>query len=172
MRRFASARLMVTPVASPSGDPGSCALLVRDLPEILSEPVLRHLPEALQWRSAQADLRAWIEQLSDGSDVFRIDDAVNGRLVGLLIIARMSEDAAADWHLGYLFAETAWGRGFATELLQALVTVCRDMDPRPARLVGGVGRDNPASARVLTKAGFLPAADLSTQTTDMFVLTL
>jgi RimJ/RimL family protein N-acetyltransferase len=52
--------------------------------------------------------------------------------------------------LGYWFGRPYWGRGFATEAAQAFVTQARTLGP----LHAGHFVDNPASARVLAKAGF------------------
>ena len=56
--------------------------------------------------------------------------------------------------LGYWLGRTFRGRGFATEAARAVVAWARDAWGRRA-LVSGHFSDNPASGRVLEKAGFL-----------------
>ncbi|HVK72422.1 MAG TPA: GNAT family N-acetyltransferase [Kofleriaceae bacterium] len=53
---------------------------------------------------------------------------------------------------GYLLAPSAWGHGYATEAVLAIVGLSRAMGH--VRLGATVHPDNPASMRVLQKAGF------------------
>jgi ribosomal-protein-alanine N-acetyltransferase len=52
----------------------------------------------------------------------------------------------------YLLAQDAWGRGFATEALTAMVGVARELAIR--RLYALCHREHAASARVLEKCDF------------------
>lgn len=54
--------------------------------------------------------------------------------------------------LGYWLARDYWGRGFATEAARAVLSLARTLGHR--RIVAGHFVDNPASGRVLRKAGF------------------
>ena len=113
-------------------------------------------------------MSSWIDARAEESDVLLVQRKDSAALIGLVILAGDSALAAVlDLHIGYLFAESAWGQGFASELLEGLVAWTGRA--RPVRLVGGVGKDNPASARVLEKAGFRIEASLSTPETDVFV---
>ena len=58
-----------------------------------------------------------------------------------------------DVELGYWIARAHWGLGYATEAARAAVAIARD-GLRLERLVAGHFLDNPASGRVLEKAGF------------------
>ena len=73
-------------------------------------------------------------------------------------------------HIGYLLAETVWGQGIATELMKGFVSSVKNNGP--LRLAGGVDRGNPASARVLQKAGFVVEPDLSAPDIDMYALNI
>jgi ribosomal-protein-alanine N-acetyltransferase len=53
---------------------------------------------------------------------------------------------------GYVLAKDAWGRGYATEALRAIVSLARDMGIR--RLYALCHPDHAASWRVLEKCGF------------------
>lgn len=55
--------------------------------------------------------------------------------------------------LGYMFARAHWGRGFATEMGQALIAHCWARYDWP-EITAAVLSGNPASARVLLKLGF------------------
>lgn len=54
---------------------------------------------------------------------------------------------------GYVLARDAWGKGYATECLQAVVNVARDVGV--ARVYALCHIENPASWRVLEKCGFV-----------------
>jgi len=74
-----------------------------------------------------------------------------------------------DIHLGYLLGQSAWGKGYARELLAGLVL---HVPKTRFRLLEGVGRENPASAHVLRKTGFQIVPELSDTETEMFGITL
>ena len=61
-------------------------------------------------------------------------------------------DRGVDVRLGYLIAESAWGKGLASELIGGFVEWCREQTI--VSIEGGVGRENQASQRVLEKNGF------------------
>ena len=71
-----------------------------------------------------------------------------GELVGLISLEAMDRGQA---EIGYWVAPLVWNTGLATEALRALM----EANPLGNRHVfGKVFQDNPASARVLTNAGF------------------
>lgn len=119
----------------------STAYPAEPLRAILTPAVLSHLPTPLH----HADPERWIAERLAESDVFAVTS--DGALIGLVMLAQM--DAV---HVGYLLAEGAWGKGFASELLRGLVKALSANAPMELR--AGVAKDNPASARVLEKAGF------------------
>ncbi|MDJ0821609.1 MAG: GNAT family N-acetyltransferase [Paracoccaceae bacterium] len=142
------------------------AALRRGLRDLLTPAVLAHLPPPL-WPEADDDLSAWVAARQAESQVMLVLEREDGALLGLLILA--DPDRSGDvpvQHVGYLLGEAAWGQGYASELVRGLVDVAQG----PLRLIGGVARDNPASARVLEKAGFARDGDLSGAETDLYVL--
>lgn len=73
----------------------------------------------------------------------------------------MFEDADPVPEAGYWIGRDFWGRGYATEALQgALVWASRHWKRRA--LLAGHFADNPASGRVLEKAGFLYTGETRT----------
>lgn len=70
------------------------------------------------------------------------------RIVGSCGIGNREGEA----ELGYWIARPYWGLGFATEAARSVVGIARALGHR--RLVSGHFTDNPASGRVLRKAGF------------------
>ncbi|MCK0166553.1 GNAT family N-acetyltransferase [Jannaschia sp. S6380] len=90
--------------------------------------------------------------LGDAGDevvwVMDASEASLGELVGLITLERMDRGQA---EIGYWVAPVVWNTGLATEAVRAL------MEANPlgnAQVFGKVFQDNPASARVLTNAGF------------------
>jgi RimJ/RimL family protein N-acetyltransferase len=81
--------------------------------------------------------------------------------IGLAGIA-IGEDG--DGKLGYHLAPSAWGQGYATEAVTALVAMTRLLVRMPA-IRASVMPDNPGSARVLVKAGFVPVGSGEITTT-------
>ncbi|GAB5449166.1 GNAT family N-acetyltransferase [Gymnodinialimonas sp.] len=120
--------------------PWSSAHSSEALAAVLTPAVLAPLPPPLQ----KMDPEAWIAERLAESDVYAVE--AEGRLIGVMLLAPLEVP-----HLGYLLAEHAWGKGYATELVRGVAAAI----PGGA-LRAGVARDNPASIRVLEKAGFTP----------------
>jgi RimJ/RimL family protein N-acetyltransferase len=78
--------------------------------------------------------------------VYGVDLAGEG-LIGCIGAHRREGDAH---EIGYWFGRPYWGKGFATEALQALTAQARSLGD----LEAGHFVDNPASGRVLEKGGF------------------
>jgi RimJ/RimL family protein N-acetyltransferase len=73
------------------------------------------------------------------------------QLVGSCGLARRPSGAV---EMGYWIAHPFWGRGYATEACRALIDIARTLGF--GQLEGSHFLDNPASARVLEKLGFVP----------------
>lgn len=139
------------------------------LAKMLTPEVLKHLPPPMQLSGEADQIADWVRQQSQDGMTFLIMDRASDTVLGLLIAASFEDgQGGVDIHIGYLFDEQAWGRGYATELLRGLVSSVPV--GKGVRLIGGVGLDNPGSARVLQKAGFRRDAAMSANDTDMFVL--
>ncbi|WP_099823173.1 GNAT family N-acetyltransferase [Oceaniglobus indicus] len=74
-------------------------------------------------------------------------------VLGILSLERMDRDQS---EIKYWIAPAFWNTGLASEAVQAMVA----LNPQNAKtLFGSVFQDNPASARVLTNAGFTYLGD-------------
>ena len=148
---FETERLCVLrwPAHRPSGPLGA----------ILTPAVVAHLPPGLQ----KMDPEQWIADQTAQGDVYAVE--AGGVLIGLLLLAQ--PDAV---HVGYLLAEAAWGKGYASELLRGLVVALRPL--APMELHAGVEIGNPASARVLEKAGFSQVAQTDMPDMALYQLSL
>lgn len=166
--QFSTDRLFAYDWAPVVQDSDACQSLEATLRSILTDRVLEHLPPSFRLDMRKGAVRDWIEARAKESRVLLVEHKETGGLVGLLILALHQEtETFRSVHIGYLIAEEFWGKGIASELVSGLVTAL-DSD-RATQLLGGVGTGNPASARVLTKAGFVKAPELSTQTTDIYL---
>ena len=166
--RFTTQRLSVFNWHDVLADQVARASLEAELGEILTQEVLEHLPPPLQLEGGRGSISDWIDARSAESDVHIVKSQHTSDIVGLLILAEGASDSDRTvFHTGYLFAQNAWGQGYASEMLVGLCSAVEQ--DKPARLVGGVDTQNQASARVLQKAGFEFDPKLSFADTDMYV---
>ena len=133
-----------------------------DVHEYASDPeVTRHLrwgpnapPETMSFlRRAIADTRAPDTSQFDLAVVERTSARVRGGL-------KLQERAAGFVEIGYCFARSVWGLGYATEAVRGVVRFAESRF-EGADLFALVRPGNPASERVLLRAGFAPALDTS-----------
>lgn len=138
--------------------------LVKQLPDLLTPDVIAHLPPFFDLSDQIID--HWIDARAAESDIYLVRETGTDAIIGLLFLTPPSNN---DIHLGYLFEQSTWGQGYATELLAGLVS---HVPKTGFRLLGGVGRKNPASAHILRKTGFHVVPELSDAETEIFAVTL
>lgn len=127
---------------------GAWQTVEREALEAMFRPeVTRALPPLFHGAGDDAARRSVLRQMEAEADVHAIFEAAEP--IGLLLLST----AGSDRHIGYLLRETAWGRGLAGELI-AGVQCALASAPEITGLIAGVTHDNPASARVLERAGF------------------
>lgn len=76
--------------------------------------------------------------------------------------AKLIGSVGLGWHgenveLGYWISRSHWGQGYATEAVRAVLRLAPALGHR--RITAGHFADNPASGRVLQKAGFRPTGE-------------
>jgi len=121
---------------------------------ILTPRVTQSLPE--EWRGEYPEDRAakWVEDLDQEAVILLVLGRPTKNVIGLMILFESDdEQSGRSVRIGYMLAENAWGKGYATELLQGLIGWCRTMEV--SSIIGGVERDNVASRRVMEKNGFV-----------------
>ena len=79
-----------------------------------------------------------------------IEDLETGVVLGSSGLSFETDQRA---EIGYVFTASAWGHGYATEAVEALLVTARQM--APLSLFAHVHPDNAASVRVLEKCGFV-----------------
>ncbi len=109
------------------------------------------------WPYGMDDARAFITKAgerwaSDEEYIFAVDDGdLVSRLVGMIGVHDIREGSA---EIGYWFAKSSWGRGYATAAIAAMVDYGFGQLGLDA-ITAGVVTDNPASMWVLEKNGFV-----------------
>ena len=126
----------------------------------MTEPVTRALPPGWQGPYDLERAAEWIAERDREGTTLLVTERSTRDAVGLLILfeTETEDRAGIDIRIGYLLAESAWGKGFATELIAGFVEWCR-LQGGIYSITGGVALDNPASIRVLEKNGFRPAGE-------------
>jgi len=164
---FRTDRLLVQPWHDPVDDGWPSVELATAVAGLLTEPVTRHLPDS--WHGPYSIDRAtqWIAERDNESPTLLVLNRSMQAPVGLVFLFESNgpgssgadseaDDKTAnlvDIRLGYLLAESAWGRGLATELLGGLVCWAREQ-AMIGSITGGVAPANGASRRVLERLGF------------------
>ena len=126
-----------------------------DAPELTraigQEAVVRMLAR-VPWPYHEEHARTWIEATRDPylPNLLITLPAGGGRIVGCVGL----HDDAGQIEVGYWIAPGHWGCGYATEALTGLLALARLAGHR--RIFSRHAADNPASGRVLGKAGFRP----------------
>ena len=124
---------------------------------IADEGIVRNLASA-PWPYADSDAQDWCATpFSPHAPRFLITLADSGEVIGCIGIGPLPrEDGGGDgtMEMGYWIARAHWGRGYASEAVRAVIEIAR-ASGHP-RIVASHFIDNPASGRVLRKAGFVP----------------
>ena len=164
---FSTIRLHVRDLADLDKGSDGRAALDAALPVILTEPVLRHLPPDLRHSGAQFDMQAWVRILASRNVVGVVTTVADAAPIGFLALRKEARPGRAPilW-LGYLFAEHAWGHGYATELVEGVVAALPEA--KDAELHAGIAAGNDKSARVLRKAGFVADPEQSGEDWTLF----
>jgi RimJ/RimL family protein N-acetyltransferase len=112
------------------------------------------LPESWQGDLTVESARRWIDDRDSDASMSLIAEIPSEQPVGILVLGEVPlPGPGVDLRIGYLFAESSWGRGLATELVSGVIDWARTQ-PGIRMLTGGVDPENRASVRVLEKCGF------------------
>jgi RimJ/RimL family protein N-acetyltransferase len=115
--------------------------------------VWRNLRDRFPHPYTAADADAWLAHVSAQAPVASFAIVVDGEAVGGIGLEPGTDVHRRSAEIGYWLGEPFWGRGIATEALRAVTEYAfRTFDI--CRLEAAVFEWNPASARVLEKAGY------------------
>jgi RimJ/RimL family protein N-acetyltransferase len=117
---------------------------------VADETVVRNLARA-PWPYTADDARRFLDLPEDRflpRFLITQPGAAGARLLGCVGLSEIQGEA----NLGYWIAREHWGQGFASEAARAVLSLARSIGHK--RIVASHFIDNPASGRVLEKAGF------------------
>lgn len=126
------------------------------------EPLTRHANNRNVWINLRdrfpypykaSDARFWVESAMNRKPETNFAIEVDGEAAGGIGFDQQSDVGRRSAEIGYWLSEEFWGRGIATEALIA-VTEYAFSHYDVCRLYAHVFAWNPASARVLEKAGY------------------
>lgn len=129
------------------GDFPLYALLVMD------EDVMKFITgNALSFEDAQLRFQKALElsQLLPDAGFFVARQIANDEFIG---ISKLVQIADNQYEVGYMVLPGYWGKGFASEMTESMISLARKND-FTGELIGIVDPENPASIKVLTKFGF------------------
>ena len=152
---FTTRRLLVKEWHSLSSDEWMEQDLAVAVSKMLTESVTRSLPPGWQGPYSIERAQQWIQERDGEGTTLLVVELGERKAVGLVILfeSEAFTGSGVEQRLGYLFAERAWGKGFASELLLGYVAWCKQNGVES--VVAGVECENIASRRVLEKVGFL-----------------
>jgi ribosomal-protein-alanine N-acetyltransferase len=128
-----------------------------------AEAIARHANNRNVWRNLRdrfphpytiTDAEAWLQRVRDAERETDFALDVGGAAVGGIGFTIQEDVYRRSAELGYWLGEEFWGRGIATQAVRA-VTAYAFATYDLCRLYAGVFEWNPASRRVLEKAGFV-----------------
>jgi RimJ/RimL family protein N-acetyltransferase len=150
MIKFSTERLMITELSRDDlQKPFIHSLCVR-IPTLLTAKVVENLPPYFHNIASVQDARKWLETLLAESVLLMVESRESEEVVGFLFASPCDDGA----HIGYLLAESHWGKGLASELLLAFMAHSSQQEQWHA-LIGGVDQSNVASIKLLEKLGFV-----------------
>lgn len=128
---------------------------LEDFHAVFGDPqVMRYIPSgtSADLAASQARLERIIAmQEASGLSLWAVEERASGRVIGdcgLFLV----EGKGPDVEVAYHFAQSVWGKGYASEAAQACVRYGFDVLHLP-KIVGIINPGNAASGRVLEKAG-------------------
>lgn len=115
--------------------------------------VARQLRDRFPHPYTEEDADEWLALVCDEDPVTNLAIVVDGHAVGGIGIELQSDVYRRSAEIGYWLAEAHWGRGIMSEAVPAVTRYALDQFDL-CRLFAGVFESNPASARILEKAGY------------------
>lgn len=136
---------------------------------ILTKPVTKSLPDGWQGIDDINKAISWINNRDEESEFLTVQQLSSLDVVGFLFLYESTDSGSGiDLRLGYLLSESAWGKGFGTELIKGLVEWCEKQNDIKS-ISGGVETENVGSIKVLEKNGFKVVQSNSNQGDVVFL---
>ncbi len=104
---------------------------------ILTTQVTRSLPPVWQGIYTHDRARDWVLERDNEGVTLLVVEKTSRKPIGLIILFETDGGTdGSELRLGYMLAESAWGKGFASELISGFVEWCRNNEV--ASVTGGV----------------------------------
>ena len=146
--------------------------LASSLLSILTPEVTHSLPPDWTGKYDLNRCESFIENRNKESSTLLIIEKESNEAIGLMIIYINIIDNQLN--LGYLLKKKSWGKGYATKVVNAFISYCKEnlKDSDIQSIIAGCAVDNIGSQKVLTKNGFTVIKEQSNDHELMFRLTL
>jgi RimJ/RimL family protein N-acetyltransferase len=115
--------------------------------------VARTLRDRFPSPYSEADAKSWLAVVTEERPPHHLAIAVEGEAVGGIGLQFQTDVHRRSAELGYWLGEPYWGRGIMTEAVRAFTEYAFETFGL-CRIFAGVFETNPASGRVLEKAGY------------------
>ena len=115
--------------------------------------IWRNLRDRFPYPYTLKDAREWIRITSEEAPQANFAIVVDDKAVGGIGLVLKEDISRCSAEIGYWLGEAYWGRGIVTEAVRALTNWAFD-NYNLNRIYAGVLEWNPASMRVLEKAGY------------------
>ncbi|AXT29933.1 N-acetyltransferase [Pseudoalteromonas tunicata] len=142
--------------------------MVEKVVELLTPQVVKALP--IGWQGIETPKQAlnWLNDRFNESNLLAIKLKQSHEIIGFVFIHKTEENVSpASFNIGYLIGEKYWGKGYASEVLTALVNYYKNQ-AKASILLAGVETDNIASIKVLEKCGFEISKSKMAQECNLF----
>jgi RimJ/RimL family protein N-acetyltransferase len=127
-----------------------------ELTRAIGQQAVVRMLSRVPWPYFEEHARTWIDTTRDPylpTLLITLPDE-GGRIAGCVGLHEAAGEDGRQVEVGYWLEPRSWGRGYATEALSGLLWLARLAGHK--RIVSCHAADNPASGRVLRKAGFRP----------------
>jgi len=122
--------------------------------KIMTPNVTKVLPDGWQNLDTVDKAENWIIERKKDGNFYSITLKETNKIIGFMFLYENNEiKESEELRLGYLLAESIWGKGIGSELIKGLVKYCNDSKIIES-ISGGVEKDNVGSIKVLEKNGF------------------
>lgn len=153
---YQTSRLQINEILNSNQNPDFLASVM----QILTASVVENLPPYFHNVDSTLSAQEWLKQIMSEGRLFIVQLTGESKTIGFVFL---STENRGDTHIGYLLAESYWGKGYATEILKGLIDFI-DSEDKITRLIAGVATDNIASTKLLHKLGFMQNSSEDTGT--------
>lgn len=131
---------------------------VTDYIRLLDDPsVWRYLPEAYPGRVTHDLARDLLEIANDDAHHLVLAIVWSGTIIGQArLVWEACSNGASEGEISYWFGREHWSQGHASAVLPRFIDQCFERNPALRALTARVHENNPASAKVLRRSGFMP----------------